>query len=127
MRIRAAGLQAGHAEGTALHIHQHLDVFYNGRPVVVPAGIGLGPGFYSEVHTHTTSGEIHVESPVVRTFTLGQFFTEWGVPLKGARVYVDGRKALDPEAVVLRDQEEIAVVFGKPPAIIPHVYPGYRL
>lgn len=126
-RIFEAGLHPGRMEGMALHIHQHLDVFYNGKHVTVPAGIGLGPGFYSEVHTHSTWGTIHVESPVVHDFTLGQFFEEWGVSLRGAKVYDEGRFVRDPRNLILRDQQEIAVIYGRPPRVIPKVYPGYHL
>ena len=33
------------------------------------------------LHTHAADGIIHIESPVQRTFTLGDFFDEWGQPL----------------------------------------------
>src|SRR6185369_5291791 len=82
-RLTAIGLPALDAEGTALHIHQHLDIYVNGRRVPLPAGIGIDEldGFISPLHTHDTSGVIHVESPKVETFTLGQFFAVWGVRL----------------------------------------------
>jgi hypothetical protein len=78
-----------------LHIHQHLDVFDNGRRVTVPAGIGIGDTFISPLHTHDTSGVMHVESPTIRPFTLAEFFGVWGVPLAHAKVYVDGKR-FDP-------------------------------
>ena len=31
------------------------------------------------LHTHDTSGTVHMESSVARTFTLGDFFDVWGV------------------------------------------------
>jgi hypothetical protein len=34
---------------------------------------------FSPIHTHDTSGIVHIESPTVRPFTLGQFFDVWGV------------------------------------------------
>jgi len=67
-RLRALGLPALGREGTALHIHAHLDVFVHGRRIAVPAGIGIGPDFISPLHTHDTSGVVHVESPDVRTY-----------------------------------------------------------
>jgi hypothetical protein len=33
---------------------------------------------FSPLHTHDTSGIIHVESPTVRSFTLGEFVDLWG-------------------------------------------------
>ena len=93
-RLVVLRLPALGSEGTALHIHEHVDVFVDGKRVMVPAGIGIDPGgrFISPLHTHDTSGVIHVESPTVRPFTFGEFFGVWGVPLRAPlRVFVDGR------------------------------------
>jgi len=127
-RLRALGLPALDREGSALHIHQHLDVFVHGRHVAVPAGIGIATdgGFISPLHTHDGSGVIHVESPDVRTFTLGQLFGVWGVRLtrrclggycaSGAdrlRVFVGGRAFTgDPRVLPLAPHAEIVVAFG---------------
>jgi hypothetical protein len=59
--------------------HQHLDLYIDGRKVPVPAGIGINPAVgFAPLHTHDASGVIHVESPTVRTYKLGQFFAVWG-------------------------------------------------
>jgi hypothetical protein len=119
-----------------LHIHQHLDVFVNGNPVVVPANIGINfdPFFISYVHTHHTDGVIHVEAYVGETFYLGQFFREWDVRLtptclgaycdaSGVLLFVNGKlQQGDPAAWMLADHQELAVVFGTPPPIVPSSY-----
>src|SRR6266851_4494581 len=54
--------------------------------IPVPADVGIparaqnGPCLYW-LHTHAPDGIIHVESPAQRTYTLGDFFDEWGQPL----------------------------------------------
>jgi hypothetical protein len=127
-RLKAINLPALYEEGDALHIHQHLDILINGKPVTVPPGIGINPiaRFISALHTHDVSGIMHVESDVKRDFTLGQFFDVWGVRFsksciggycaKGAdtlRVFVNGKPVgNDPRNLVLRDHQEIAVVYG---------------
>ena len=127
-RLAAIGLPALEQEGTVLHIHQHLDISVNGRAVPVPAGIGIdaAESFISPLHTHDATGVIHVESPVVEPFTLGQLFDVWGVRFtrqclggycagagKRLWVYVDGRRFRgDPRLVVLEEHEEIVVAFG---------------
>ena len=126
-RLAALDLPALAFEGTRLHIHQHLDLYVLGRRVVVPAGVGIdGAGaFISPLHTHDTSGVIHVESPTIRPFTLGEFFGVWGVPLRRAsQVYVDGRRVSgDPAGVRLTPHEEIVVLFGsRRPRTIPTSY-----
>jgi hypothetical protein len=128
LRLREIGLQPLREEGQVLHIHQHLDIWVDGRKVTVPAQIGIdaGGGFISDLHTHETDGIMHVESPTKRTFTLGQFFAVWGLPLsadcigslceKGARqlrVWVDGKEVTaDPTRIVLAEHQEIAIAYG---------------
>ena len=38
------------------------------------------------LHTHTEDGVVHIESPVRRTFTLGDFFGIWQIPLSSSQV-----------------------------------------
>jgi hypothetical protein len=90
------GIGCNTSEQTLFHIHTHLTIFVNGQPRQVPGGIGIpnaqaeqtqsgpfvdsGTCFYW-LHTHAADGIVHIESPVKRTFTLGNFFDEWGQPL----------------------------------------------
>ena len=142
-RLQAIGLPALSAEGSVLHIHQHLDIFVNGQPVPVPALIGINQaaGFISPIHVHDTSGIIHVESPIQQTFTLGQFFDIWGVRLtkdcvggycatatSTLKVYANGTLYQgDPRVLPLTEHEEIVVVYGATPATLPtYTFPaGY--
>jgi hypothetical protein len=130
-RLDALGLPA--RSGTSLHTHQHLDVFVDGKRVIVPAGIGIGDGFISPLHTHDASGVIHVESTTVRSYSLAEFFAVWGVRLTKAcladecgkgklHFVVDGKPAADPNRVVLTQHQEIAVAFGPLPKPVPSSY-----
>ena len=90
------GISCQTSEQTVFHIHAHLTIFVNGAARQVPAGIGIpgaqatqspqgpfietGTCFYW-LHTHAADGIIHIESPIQRTFTLGNFFDIWGQPL----------------------------------------------
>ena len=47
-----------------------------------------GAAFYW-LHTQDTSGVIHVESPVPRSYTLGELFDIWGEPLGETQVGPD--------------------------------------
>ena len=138
-RLSAIGLPVLGSEGQVLHIHQHLEIFVNGRSVVVPPNIGIAAGgaFFSPIHTHATDGIIHVESPTQRTFTLGQFFDVWGVKLTptciggycnsaGAALvaYVNGHKVTgDPGLIVLGSFDEIVLTDGTP-AQLPNPIPS---
>lgn len=103
----AAGLTPETHEFVFLHIHAHLDVFVNGEPMPVPAGIGIhiddpslqrlqapdgsiGYGgisppcatpCISPLHTHFQDGVLHTEAKENQFNTLGEFFTEWAVRL----------------------------------------------
>lgn len=129
-QAKAAGLPMLGQEGQVLHIHSHLDVFVDGKAVTVPAEIGIDvpKQQISPLHTHDTTGVVHIESPVKADFTLGQFMTEWNVPIsndvlgslktgggKELHVYVNGKEQTgDPAAIKLGAHEEIAVVYGSP-------------
>jgi len=136
-RLQVLGLPALSQEGNVLHIHQHLDLFVDGKTVTVPGGIGIsGNSFISPIHTHDTTGVIHVESPTKEEFTLGQFFAVWGVRFAPTRVggyrstasrpvhvYLNGKRyPSDPTRIVLASHQEIAVVIGKTPARVPASY-----
>ena len=80
------------------HVHLYLGLIVNGTQIAVPDQIGLnvpGPiqsGFtatahcYYEIHTHDTSGMIHIESPSTASlgssiYTLGTMLDVWGMPV----------------------------------------------
>jgi hypothetical protein len=127
-RLSAIGLPALSEEGTVLHIHQHLDIFIEGKPISVPAGIGINEaaGFISPIHTHDDTAIIHVESPTIQTFTLGQFFDIWGVRFtdqciggycsqgdKTLKVFVNGNLFNgDPRQIELQQHQEIVATYG---------------
>ena len=154
-----AGLMPGTHEFFVFHVHAHLDVFLNGRRVPVPGGIGIditdqavhrgktdgAPSYggirlcpracISPLHTHDVTGVVHIEAAAQTSFTLGQFFREWGVrldascvggycrPATSVVVFVDGkRQSGDAADLPLTAHEEIAVVIGTPPDEIPSTY-----
>jgi hypothetical protein len=126
--VRAAGLPMLSSEGAVEHIHVHLDVIVGGQPVTVPAAVGIDQPAQkiSPLHTHDTTGVVHIESPVKASFSLGQFFTEWQVsvgvdhlgglkPAGGNQLhaYVNGTPYDgDPAAIIFHAHDEIALVYG---------------
>jgi hypothetical protein len=142
-RLEPLKLSSLGVQGSALHIHQHLDIFVDGKHVKVPALVGIYAngdssqgGFFVELHTHDDSGIIHLEAPKSGAFTLGQFVGTWGVrlsknciggycaaPGKPLKFYVNGKPFHgDPNNIILHQHDEYAIVYGKPPKKIPSKY-----
>jgi hypothetical protein len=123
------------------HVHAHLTVFVSGKPRRVPAGIGfwppLGPQNYrhgqfgvtpdncwASLSTRYDDGLIHVESPVKRSFVLGELFDLWGQPLGRNAVgpasgpvtaIVNGKVwTADPRRIPLAAHAQIQLEVGRP-------------
>ena len=126
-RLQALGLPGLNEQ--IFHIHALLHVYVNGKPVTVPANIGLKEptGPFSPIHTHDTSGIVHMEADQEYPFTLGEFFAVWGVKFSNDQigpykskgdeklsVYVNGKKVSDPVNYVMKDHDVISVGYGKP-------------
>ncbi|MBI2463199.1 MAG: hypothetical protein HYV65_03125 [Candidatus Spechtbacteria bacterium] len=143
-RLDAIGLPALAQEGMALHTHQHLDIYINGNTsMIIPAGIGMHQleNFISPIHAHAPDNIIHIESPEIKDFTLGQFFDIWGVRFttdciggycasddKILRVFVNGSQIQgDPRQIKLEELQEIVITYGteqEMPNPIPQNYPS---
>lgn len=119
-----------HGTQMVLHNHVSLKVTSDGQALTVPAHVGMGqvgkgedPLLYgdhsldkfgmqgmSPLHTHDDSGSIHVESNVVRNFTLGELLDLWqGLNINGKTVQasVDGKPVSDFRNIILKDGEKI--------------------
>ena len=124
------GIHCDRQEGAAEHIHAHLSLYDRGRAVALPANVGIPMSAQCLywLHTHSDDGVIHIESPVRRTFTLGEFFDIWGPELSATRagpvvapqrrrlvIVVNGKPwSGDPRAIVLHDHESIVIQNGPP-------------
>lgn len=142
-------MQCTSSEQLVFHIHAYLEIYVNGQPFTVPPGVGIvGPpgtgvsalgsnGLKSCLYPlHVHDGEpniVHIESPVQKTYTLGNLFDVWGQPLSGTQVMgnkADSAHALtfyvfdasgkmtqvttDPRAIALAEHETIVVLYNSP-------------
>ncbi len=133
------GIPCSAAEQVVYHVHTHLAVYVDGAARQIPLGVGIlkpavtqtpnGPfasatHCYYWLHTHTTDGIIHIESPTQHTYTLGNFFEIWRQPLSARQVgpatgtvtaFVNGtRYGGDPRAIPLGSRTDIQLDAGGP-------------
>lgn len=131
-RLKAIGVPFAATEQLVLHHHDLVNIYVNGKKVTIPVGIGIGtndgqtPSFFASMHTHDTSGIVHIESPTERKFTLGNFFDVWGVTFsstnvggyeasggKQVRVFLNGKPYTgDPRDLALNQHDDVYVTYG---------------
>jgi hypothetical protein len=90
-------------EALLFHIHPYVRIIINGENISIPAAIGIRNPIYANgvaggssnscfepLHTHDSSGVIHIESGTNTTYTLGDFFKVWNATY--GTVVIDGAK-----------------------------------
>jgi hypothetical protein len=114
----------------AYHVHAELFVYVNGKQITVPANFGIDPQgrFIAPVHTHDTTGIIHMESTKPYPFTLGEAFDIWGVKFSDTQLggyragvngnvlqlWVNGKQVSDPFNYKMKPHDVMVVAYGKP-------------
>ncbi len=111
---------------TKFHIHQHLVILVNGLPQTIPANTGVTFACMNPLHTHDETGEIHVESPDQRDFTLGDFFAVWDKTFDRNQIFdykadadheivmtVNDNVSQEYEKLVLKDKQQIVIEYKK--------------
>lgn len=131
------GIECEEMEQLGYHIHAHVDLFVNGNKHTVPALIGITNNCFYWLHTHDDSGVIHIESPIIKNFTLSQFLKIWKSKYndpeianiisnntKEFSIYLNGKKTLNTniQNVIFHPHDEIVIVIGNPPLTIPSKY-----
>ena len=136
-----SNVPCGPSEVFIRHDHAHLTILIRGQIKTVPAFVGITATSICWLHTHDTSGIVHVEAGDSRTFTLGDFFAVWRQSL--SQTVIDGERTGSgesiqatvnqqpyigaPETIVLSNHEDIVLELGPPfLQIAPYVWPpGY--
>jgi len=123
---RVAALRFPPSGTESFHIHALLHVYVNGHPVPVPAQIGLTPSSEAPMHTHDTTGIIHMEAAYPFAFRLSDVFNVWGVSFSPTQlgsytnngknrvyVYVNGHPIANTMTYALKARDNIVVAYGK--------------
>jgi hypothetical protein len=118
-----------------MHTHSSLNVTVNGKSLVVPNGVGINSTLWNDhsldkfgterkattfgmispamspLHTHDSSGVIHVESTEYRNYTLGDFLNIWGLPLEGKEIslIINGNSTENYTNHILNDMEKMVM------------------
>jgi hypothetical protein len=129
----ANNVPCGPSEVLTRHEHAHLTILIRGQIKTVPAFVGITATQICWLHTHDTSGIIHIEAGDDRTFTLADFFAVWRQAL--SQTSIDGDRVASgesiqttvnqqpyagaPETVVLKNHEDIVLQLGPPFLTLP--------
>ncbi|MBI5466799.1 MAG: hypothetical protein HY975_01110 [Candidatus Kerfeldbacteria bacterium] len=110
---------------TTFHIHSHLTILVDGTERPIPTDTGITNDCLHPLHTHDGTGVIHVEAPVKRDFTLGNFFTVWDEAYtltqlldvnldstKQLKLFADGQEISTGPETVLRDRTSYVLMVG---------------
>lgn len=121
-------------EHNDFHVHAHVSIYINGTLATVPANTGIAADqssgnvtcFYW-LHTHDTSGVIHIEAPGQNDFVLGNFLDVWsqefsqlGYPTQlgsssGWTAYVNGKPYTgDFRSIPLQAHNLITLAYNSP-------------
>lgn len=107
---------------TQFHIHPTLTITLFGQRQEIQANIGVTTLCMNAIHTHDASGVLHVESPVKKDFTLGDFFAVWKRPFtkehildtvlsSGQQVIVtvNGKEVATFDQTIMNDKDQIGI------------------
>ena len=118
-------------EQQGYHIHVHVSMYMNGKLSAIPSQVGIAPDgscFYW-LHTHDTTGVVHIEAPAKTSPTLGNFLDIWdskfstlglGYPIQLAdpsnwKVWVNGKPYSGSfRNIPLQAHELITIAYNSP-------------
>jgi hypothetical protein len=143
------GMECTTSEQLVFHIHAYLALYVDGKQVTIPPGVGIvapagsgesalgSDGLKTCIYPlHVHDGEpnvVHIESPTVKTYTLGMLFDVWGQKLSATQIMgktTDASHTLtfqvfdksgkmtqvtsDPRAIAFADHETIVILYNSP-------------
>ncbi len=123
------------AVNTALSQHFQLDLFINGSQLVLAAHIGVNKTLWKDhsldsysanksqaaIHTHNTTGSVHVELRAWHPCHLGEFFSIWGASFDSTHllgyvgtvtVTVNGKPNSEFRNLLLQEGQNITIRAG---------------
>lgn len=108
----------GH-QNLVMHHHPNLTINLDGEKDRIPAEIGITSDCMAEVHTHDSSGKLHVESTEPgKQLLLEDFFTVWDESLNRSgyeltQATANGQDIETPGKIILQDGVDIILNYEK--------------
>lgn len=100
-----------------LHIHPELEIEVNGVKEFIPDDVGISGICERAIHTHDSTGQIHVEAQAVRDYILQDFFDVWAkkIDREGyeVRMTVDETDSTEYGKLLLKDGQKIKLSYSK--------------
>lgn len=114
-------LEEIHSVPLARHDHVLMSILMDGQPIIISEGVGMDPKFWhdhsfdkygpsgiSPMHTHDTSGTIHIESTTQREYTVGEFLNVMGFDSGTVtKITVDGKEVSNLLDHEMKNREKI--------------------
>jgi hypothetical protein len=108
----------------ALHIHPFLEIEILGEKQAIPNNVGLAGPNMKVIHTHDSTGRLHIETPYPATLYLKDFFTVWGRPFNQTCIFdycedenhtltvtANGGPVEDKENLPFEDGQRIRIIY----------------
>lgn len=114
-----------HNSSMGMHIHPYLTIIIDGEEYEIEQNAGIYtdicPDAMHMVHTHDTSGKLHVENYTAEDVPLEVFFDVWGKHFNETGIFdlrngtvemtVDGVVNTDYENLILADNQNIVITY----------------
>ena len=101
-----------------LHWHPELKILVDGEAEAIPADIGLEGSCHRPLHTHDTTGIIHIEAQVARDYLLEEFVVNiLGKTMEregyDVKMTVDEKPNMEMGKLVMKDGQKIVLEYTK--------------
>tara|TARA_B100000989_G_scaffold189477_1_gene142672 strand:- start:5038 stop:5577 length:540 start_codon:yes stop_codon:yes gene_type:complete len=114
-----------HNSSMGMHIHPYLTIIIDGEEFEIEESAGIYtdicPNAMHMVHTHDTTGKLHVENYTAEDVPLEVFFDVWGKHFNETGIFdfrdgsiemtVDGEINYDYENLILADNQNIVITY----------------
>jgi hypothetical protein len=116
---------------TGIHTHPELEIYILGEKQQIKANLGITAtgGMGKNIHTHDSTGVLHIEKPGLVTkedTKLKKFFEVWGQPFNAncilnkcnseegkVKMTVNGQENTEFENYLMQDKDKIKIFFEK--------------